>query len=45
MVFMIEDIYRNIKDGSINGPIYKTYLDWKVFYILLIIYYKSVIVN
>jgi hypothetical protein len=27
MVFMIEDIYRNIKDGSINGPIYKTYLD------------------
>jgi hypothetical protein len=27
MVFMIEDIYRNIRDGSINGPIYKTYLD------------------
>jgi hypothetical protein len=27
MVFMIEDVYRNIRNGSIYGPIYKTYLD------------------
>jgi len=27
MVFMIEDVYRNISNGSVYGPIYKTYLD------------------